>query len=161
MTTATPHEPPLSKISTSTQSTWKSTSSSSSASRYALDTDDHAPILVYRWDGGIEKTSQQELATSLDRDHQRCRVTKKPIPRGASIVEVKRHDLYMPNEMELYKEFPNYNSSLASIKLPSNIYWNRYLFGSYDKLYIISPETTPAITPTDNVSYKSDSDAER
>ncbi|GAM85322.1 hypothetical protein ANO11243_033270 [Dothideomycetidae sp. 11243] len=146
------HQPPISKVSTNTQTTWQTTtsgSSSTSASRYGLDVDDPASILVFDWDGSIEKTSQRRLCAELDRDGSR-RVTKKEIPKGCAYVEVRRHDLYLPYERELYKRLPNYNSSLASIRLPSSVYWSRYFFGSYDKLYIVSPEMSPANSPTES-----------
>lgn len=84
------------------------------------------------------------LTSALDdSDHRRQRVTKKEIPRFASNLEVKRHDLYLPTEQDAYRKYPNYDSSLASIRLPSNVYWGRILFGQYDNLFIISPETSP------------------
>lgn len=181
MTDSPPHNTPLSKISTGTQSTWRSTSSSesSSASRYALDAEDEAPILVFSLQygvAGIEKTSQKALCSKLDNgpstpqaDHlcasvtsglrsltssteirRPLRVTKKDIPRGTSYIDVRRHDLYMPYEKEQFSEYPNYDSWLAEIKVPSSVWWNRYLLGGYDKLYIVSPELSPASTPTDD-----------
>ncbi|TKX21567.1 hypothetical protein C1H76_6063 [Elsinoe australis] len=145
-------DPPLARLTTNTQQTWQtnsSNSSSSSATRYALDVEDHSPILVYRWNDGlsIEKTTQHELCQDLDRNRN-LRVTKKLIPKRTSYVEVKRHDLFMPYEQEKFRQFPNYDSSLASIRLPSNIYWSRNLFGSYDKLFIVSPEMSPANSPS-------------
>lgn len=164
-------DPPLARLTTNTQQTWQtnsSNSSSSSATRYALDVDDHSPILVYRWNDGlsIEKTTQHELCQDLDRSEymslpvytsntadvfsadRSLRVTKKLIPKRTSYVEVKRHDLFMPYEQEKFRQFPNYDSSLASIRLPSNIYWSRNLFGSYDRLFIVSPEMSPANSPS-------------
>lgn len=70
------------------------------------------------------------------------RVTKKLIPRGQSYVDVKRHDLYLDAEKESYAEYPNYDSSLASIKIPSLAYWSHMFFGNYEELYIVSPETS-------------------
>ena len=66
------------------------------------------------------------------------------IPRGTSHVEIKRHDLYLPDEKELYSEYPNYDSSLASIKVPTLAYWSRMFLGNYDELYIVSPESSPS-----------------
>lgn len=43
----------------------------------------------------------------------------------------------------MYSELPNYDSSLASVKVPSIAYWSRLLLGSYQDLFIVSPETTP------------------
>lgn len=56
---------------------------------------------------------------------------------------MKRHDLYLPYERDEYSKYPNYDSSLASIRLPPNVYWGRLLMGSYEDLFIVSPETTP------------------
>jgi len=71
-------------------------------------------------------------------------VTKKHIPRGTAYVEVKRHDLYLEEEKRLYAHFPTYDSSLASVKVPTLAYWSRMFFGGYDELYIVSPESSPA-----------------
>lgn len=71
-------------------------------------------------------------------------MTKKAIPRGISFVDVKRHDLYLPEEKSLYAEFPNFDSSLASVKVPSLAYWSRLFLGNYQDLYIVSPESSPA-----------------
>lgn len=43
----------------------------------------------------------------------------------------------------MYSELPNYESSLASVKVPSLAYWSRLLLGNYQDLFIVSPETTP------------------
>ncbi|KAF4551369.1 Hypothetical protein D9617_13g098670 [Elsinoe fawcettii] len=147
-------------LTTSTQQTWQtdsSNSSTSSATRYALDSGDESPILVYYWNDGlsIEKTSQQALCDVLDRNRG-LRVTKKSIPKRTSYIEVKRHDLFMPYEKDKYSQFPNYNSSLASIRLPSNVYWSRNLFGTYDKLFIVSPETSPASSPSSSFAASAD-----
>lgn len=134
----------LTKINTETRQTWQSDSShaSSTAIRYDLDEEDTSPILAYIYGGDISTTSQKDLCELLDQDTKRCRVTKKEIPRFASNLEVKRHDLYTASEQKEYRKYPNYDSSLASIRLPSNVYWGR-LFGGYENLFIVSPETSP------------------
>lgn len=62
----------------------------------------------------------------------------------ASYIEVKRHDLFLPNEQLEYNTKFNYDSNLASVKLPGNVYWSRLILGGYENLYIVSPETSPA-----------------
>lgn len=74
---------------------------------------------------------------------RRYRVTKKDIPRFTSVLDIKRHDFYIGHEHDAYRTLPNYDSPLASIRLPSNIYFSRSLLGNYQKLFIISPETSP------------------
>ena len=83
---------------------------------------------------------------------ENLRVTKKTIPRYTSYVDVKRHDLYLPEEKEMYAKYPNYDSNLASVKVPSLAYWSRLLFGSYSDLYIVSPETSPVSSQIDEDS---------
>ncbi|GAB7356967.1 hypothetical protein MBLNU459_g7807t1 [Dothideomycetes sp. NU459] len=135
----------LHKITTNTRRTWDSdaSSGSSTAIRYNLDEEDTSPILAYIYGGDISTTSQKDLCDLLDNDTKKCRVTQKPIPRFASNIEVKRHDLYLPYEREEYSKYPNYDSSLASIRLPPNVYWGRLIMGSYENLFIVSPETSP------------------
>lgn len=150
-------------------------SSSSSAERYRLDEFSTRPILLYKYRGRLETSSQKDLTTWLNKgrlanccllltgNHRanniRCadeklRCTKKLIPRGTSYLDIKRHDLYLPDEKELYSEFPNYDSSLASIKVPSLAYWSRFFLGNYDELYIVSPETSPNSSVADEESRR-------
>ncbi|KAL1590484.1 hypothetical protein WHR41_00534 [Cladosporium halotolerans] len=121
------------------------TSSSSASEKYRLDEQDEAPILLYKYRGGLQTSSQKDLCAWLDKDEnfEKHRVTRKPIPRYTSYVDVKRHDLYMPEEKASYEKFPNYDSSLASIKIPSIPYWSRMFLGRYPELYIVSPESSP------------------
>ena len=193
-------------------------SSSVTAERYRLDELDGRPILLYKYRGGLQTSSQKDLCTWLDKGEsynshmgkeiartirhrkdraegnrspmasqsgQSCRgldlllkppvtpcfppilldvlttrtdeslrVTKKAIPRMTSYVDVKRHDLYLPEEKELYSDFPNYDSNLASIKVPSLAYWSRMIFGSYAELYIVSPESSPSSSVADEDSRR-------
>ncbi|KAF2720028.1 hypothetical protein K431DRAFT_286182 [Polychaeton citri CBS 116435] len=117
-------------------------SSSSSAIRYGLDEEDKRPVLTYQYRGPLKTSSQKDLCAWLDKD-EKLRVTRKHIPRYTSYLDVKRHDLYLADEKEAYRQTPNYNSSLASVKMPMLAYWSRILFGSYDDLYIVSPESSP------------------
>ncbi|GAB1735298.1 hypothetical protein NU219Hw_g2938t1 [Hortaea werneckii] len=126
-------------LSNSTVSS-SSSSSSSSAERYRLDEFDTKPILLYKYRGGLQTSSQKDLCAWLDKD-EKLRCTKKPLPRGTSYLDIKRHDLYLPAEKPLYSGFPNYDSSLAAIKVPSLPYWSRIFWGNYDELFIVSPES--------------------
>ncbi|KAM3414016.1 hypothetical protein BST61_g10678 [Cercospora zeina] len=134
-----------------TDSTHSSTSTS--ASRYDLDEEDTSPILLYRYRGGLETSSQKDLCAWLDKD-ENFRVTKKEIPRLSSYVEVKRHDLFLPNEQREYRNTPNYDSNLASVKIPAMAYWSRLILGGYENLYIVSPETTPNSSVADDDSHR-------
>ncbi|KAM0714259.1 hypothetical protein Q7P37_010046 [Cladosporium fusiforme] len=150
------------------------TSSSSASEKYSLDELDDTPILLYKYRGGLQTSSQKDLCawldkgkpcfiiiilapppqaqttnpTSPDENFEKHRVTRKPIPRYTSYVDVKRHDLYMPQEKVSYEKFPNYDSSLASIKIPSIPYWSRMFLGRYPELYIVSPESSPSPSMT-------------
>jgi hypothetical protein len=155
------------------------TSSSSASEKYRLDEFDAAPILLYTYRGGLKTSSQKEICAWLNKgmspaphsaDHhatlasltycdvgkniERHRVTKKPIPRYTSYVDVKRHDLYLPEEKPMYASFPNYDSSLASIKIPSIPYWSRMLLGNYSELFIVSPESSPSSSIADDDSRR-------
>jgi hypothetical protein len=143
-------------------------SASTSSEKYDLDEFDDSPILLYKYRGQLETSSQKDLCAWLDKagmrstttSHSgrqapwnqpnkivadgRLRCTKKRIPRGTSYVEVRRHDLFLPPEKERYSSTPNFNSSLASIKVPFPQYLSNLFFGNYEDLYIVSPETTPS-----------------
>lgn len=156
-------------------------SSSSSAERYRLDEDDGSPILLYKYrGGGLQTSSQKDLCSWLDKGKfslsrsdrafgqniqyighanniptdEKHRVTRKPIPRLTSYINIYQHDLYLPDERERYAAFPTYNSDLASVKIPSLPYWSRFLLGNYQDLYIVSPETSPASSQADYESRR-------
>ncbi|KAI7181314.1 hypothetical protein KC316_g6177 [Hortaea werneckii] len=128
-------------------------SSSSSAERYRLDEFDTKPILLYKYRGKLQTSSQKDLCAWLDKD-EKLRCTKKPLPRGTSYIDIKRHDLYLPSEKDIYSGYPNYDSSLAAIKVPSLPYWSRIFWGNYAELYIVSPESSPASSVADSESRK-------
>ena len=96
-------------------------------------------------------SSHADITRSTD---ERLRCTKIPVPRGASYLYVKRHDLYMPDEKEQYSKYPNYDNCLASIKVPSLAYWSRMFLGNYDELYIVSPESSPNSSVADSDSRR-------
>jgi len=127
-----------------------SSGSSSSAERYQLDEFDTTPILLYKYRGGLCTTSQKDLCAALDKDeHLRC--TRKPVPRYCSYLDIKRHDLFLPEEKAEYASKPNYDSSLAAIKIPMGPYFGRIFMGTYDNLYIVSPECATSGSPTDSM----------
>lgn len=161
-------------------------SSSSSAERYRLDEMDGSPILLYKYRGGLQTSSQKDICHWLDKSEQvgsrsgrraagtdrtcrfyerddmlantladdKYRVTRKAIPRLTSYINIKRHDLYLDDERERYADFPNYNSDLASVKIPSIPYWSRLLLGNYQDLFIVSPESSPASSQADDESRR-------
>ncbi|KAI7267505.1 hypothetical protein KC345_g7905 [Hortaea werneckii] len=164
-----------------------SSSTSSSAERYRLDEFDTKPILLYKYRGQLQTSSQKDLCAWLDKGKllfssrpcfalhpyipyhpyearsqlttrpildEKLRCTKKPLPRGTSYLDIKRHDLYLPDEKEIYCHYPNYDSSLAAIKVPTLPYWSRMFLGNYDELYIVSPESSPAGSMADSESRK-------
>jgi hypothetical protein len=148
--------------------------SSLSAEKFRLDEFDEHPILLYRYRGDLQTSSQKELCAELDKGascskqrpvceyfsrtkgmvDESLRVTKKPIPRYTSYVDVKRRDLYLPWEQEEYAKFPNFDSNLASVKVPSSAYWSRIILGNYSDLYIVSPESSPTSSQADESSRR-------
>lgn len=172
MSATTQTEPPALKTDTGLMGSTHS--STSSAERYRLDEFDANPILLYKYRGGLKTSSQKDLCAWLDKGMQiarlllrdcpadvfgatdeNFRVTKKSIPRLCSYVDVKRHDLYLPEEKEQYSSLPNFDSSLASVKIPSQAYWSRLFLGGYDNLFIVSPETSPASSTASGDSKRS------
>jgi hypothetical protein len=168
------------------------TSTSSASEKYRLDELDESPILLYKYRGGLQTSSQKDLCAWLDKgkpkspaslyhshttnqtltdeNFEKHRVTRKPIPRYTSYVDVKRHDLYMPEEKAVYEKFPNYDSSLASVKIPAIPYWSRMFLGRYPDLYIVSTESSPSssvasgstrnVSPTTTFAHENPSSAE-
>jgi len=146
--------------------TWKSASTSGSTSSkasslFGLDEEDKSSILVYRYRSGcksLEVTTQQDLCKTLDQDDENLpfmRVTKKPIPRGNSRLEVRTEDLLPPGDVEKFAMKPTLKTSLANIGLPSSAYWKRLLFNSYPDLYIVSRSITPSPESSKNNSPES------
>ncbi|KAK5171187.1 uncharacterized protein LTR77_004331 [Saxophila tyrrhenica] len=133
-------------------------SSSSQMSRYGpLDEVDVSPILVYKYKSSVQMTTQRDLAAWFDKEDPHVRVTKKPIPRGSGRVDIKSEDLLLPEERDVNLGAAQSNEPIASVKLPRAAYWSRMLFGSYQDLYIVSPETGG----TRSSPYASDDEGER
>ena len=143
-------------------------STSTTASRYSLNDHDANPILLYnyRCPGGpdnkkLQRSSQKDLCEWLDKGASetndcrhstfaniipeeadvRHRVTRKPIPRFTSYLDIQRQDLFLPEEKDQYMGFPNFHSSLASVKVPSRVYWERAFGPRFQELFIVSGET--------------------
>ncbi|EGP86407.1 unnamed protein product [Zymoseptoria tritici ST99CH_1A5] len=151
---ATRTEPPSAHtIRTGLSDSTHSSTSSASAERYQLDQEDTNPILLYTYRGKLETSSQKDLCARLDKD-EKLRATRKQIPRATSYLDVRRHDLYLPDEKQQYADLPNYDSSLASVKIPSLAYWSRMILGNYQDLFIVSPETTPTSSVADDGSRR-------
>ena len=83
------------------------------------------------------------------------RVTKKPIPRGASRIDIHQGDLYLPEEREQYAEKISDTSSVANVGLPTVAKWKHMLMGSYDDLYIVFQTHTPTPESSKNNSPES------
>jgi hypothetical protein len=127
--------------------TWNSSSSNSANSqKYKLDESDQRDILVYRYRHGLAVESQSSLSKILDKNPN-LRCSRKEIPRGDSRIEVRQEDLYNEPEKSEYSKYPNSKTSLASIGLPSPVYWRRLLLNQFKDLYIVSPETSPNTSP--------------
>lgn len=89
------------------------------------------------------------------------RVTKKPIPRGNSRLDILGEDLLLHEERDRYAEKPTLKSSVANVGLPTMAKWKHMLMGSYEDLYIVwkshtltppcskdnSPENSQFVTP--------------
>jgi hypothetical protein len=136
------------------------TTSSKSSELFGLDEEDNNDILVYKYRSGsknLEVTTQRELCKALDSDPDLpfLRVTKKPIPRGNSRLEVRTEDLLMPEDLKRYASKPTLKSSLANVGLPSTAYWKRLLFNSFQDLYIVSRSHTPSPDSSPNTSPES------
>jgi hypothetical protein len=69
------------------------------------------------------------------------------LPRGKSRIDVRTEDLYNEPERSTYSKYPNMKSCLASIGIPSRVYWKRLLLNQYKELFIVSPESSPENSP--------------
>ena len=145
--------------------TFKSVSTSGSESSKAsslFDLDEHGtkPILVYKYRSGakgLEVKNERDLCSELDNDPSLpfLRVTKKPIPRGNSRLDILNEDLLAPSEREKYAEKPTLKASVANVGLPSLAKWKHMLLGSYEELYIVSRLHTPSPEASKNNSPES------
>lgn len=93
----------------------------------------------------IIKPSDTQLTCIQDPNLTFIRVTKKPIPRGNSRLDILGEDLMLPEEREKYCEKPTLKVSVANVGLPRLAKWKHMLLGSYEDLYIVSrsPSQTP------------------
>lgn len=142
--------------------TFKSISTSGTASSKAstlFDLDEHGskPILVYRYRSGakgLELRTEHDLCAELDQDPF-MRVTRKPIPRGNSRLDILGEDLMLPEEREKYSEKPTLKVSVANVGLPRLAKWKHMILGSYDALYIVSRSPTQSPNASQNNSPES------
>ena len=165
--------------------TFKSVSTSGTASSKAsslFDLDEHGSkaILVYKYRSGakcLEVKTESTLCAELDkgelpptsydpfssvntsRSPDPClpfiRVTRKPIPRGNSRLDILGEDLMMPEERKMYAEKPTLKASVANVGLPTLAKWKHMILGSYDDLYIVSRSVTPTPESSKNNSPES------
>ncbi|EOA83539.1 uncharacterized protein SETTUDRAFT_94576 [Exserohilum turcica Et28A] len=134
--------------------------SSKASSLFDLDEKSSKPILVYKFRSGakgLEVKTQRDLCTELDNDPSLpfLRVTRKPIPRGNSRLDILNEDLLAPSEREKYAEKPTLKASVANVGLPTLARWKRMILGSYDDLYIVSRSHTPSPEASKNNSPES------
>jgi hypothetical protein len=83
------------------------------------------------------------------------RVTKKPIPRGASRMDIHQEDLYMPEEFSMYADKISPKTSVANVGLPTMAKLKHMIMGSYDDLYIVFQAHTPSPGSSKNSSPES------
>ena len=90
------------------------------------------------------------------------RVTRKPIRRSASRVEIRTEDLILPEELEQHRNQPTVNTSVANVALTRAQHYKRLIFGTFPELFIVSrsptnsaassrktsPESSQHVTPT-------------
>ncbi|KAH7356321.1 hypothetical protein BKA66DRAFT_473641 [Pyrenochaeta sp. MPI-SDFR-AT-0127] len=136
------------------------TASSKASSLFDLDENGSKSILVYKYRSGakgLEVRTESALCAELDKDPSLpfIRVTKKPIPRGNSRLDILGEDLMMPEEREKYAEKPTLKASVANVGLPTLAKWKHMILGSYDDLYIVSRSVTPTPESSKNSSPES------
>jgi hypothetical protein len=83
------------------------------------------------------------------------RVTKKPIPRGNSRLDILGEDLMSPEERQKYSDKPTLKVSIANVGLPRLAKWKHMFLGSYDALYIVSRSPTQSPDSSKNSSPES------
>ncbi|KAI4635589.1 uncharacterized protein J4E87_000542 [Alternaria ethzedia] len=136
------------------------TTSSKASSLFDLDQNGEKSILVYKYRSGakgLEVKTERDLCTELDQDPSLpfIRVTKKPIPRGNSRLDILNEDLLAPSEREKYAEKPTLKASVANVGLPTLAKWKHMILGSYDDLYIVSRSHTLSPEASKNNSPES------
>lgn len=102
----------------------------------------------------IQERHHARSDTDLAPTDDRLRVTKKHIPTWTSYLEVEGKDFCLDHEKQQHAKSYNYHSSLASIKVPTMVYWSRLLFGHYKDLYIISRQSSAESSMMDDDSRR-------
>ncbi|KAJ4383155.1 hypothetical protein N0V86_001197 [Didymella sp. IMI 355093] len=133
------------------------TTSSKASSLFDLDENSNKGILVYRYRSdanGLDTTTEAALCAELDKHPNLpfMRVTKKPIPRGASRMDIHQEDLYDTEELGMYADKISAKSSVANVGLPTMAKWKHMVMGSYDDLYIVFQTHTPSPASSKNSS---------
>lgn len=129
-----------------------SSTSSISSRKFNLCETSTSSIIVYKMRSTATfLTTQRDLCRDLDKD-RKWRCSRKRIPRGTSRIDVLQGDLFNEPERTQYAKYPNQTCNLASIGLPSMVYWRRLLFGEFEDLYILSPENSAKTSPNESNS---------
>lgn len=136
-----PTEPP----STSLPNSNTTSSSTLSSHRFNISPTSHSPILVYKLRSGYTITTESALAHDLDAEPSRWRCSRKPIGRGMSRLHIQVRDTLVEPERSLAEGMPNQTNSVASLGLPTGVWWRRMLLGQFKELYIVSPESSSSV----------------
>lgn len=158
------------------------TSSSKASSLFDLNQTSRKSILVYRYRSGakgLEITTECDLCAELDngestrvrhrlpRPHALTpsspadpslpfiRVTRKPIPRGNSRLDISNEDLLLPDERERLATRLPPKVSVANVGLPTMAKWKHLILGSFAELYIVHRGHSPTPDSSANNSPES------
>ncbi|KAF2821645.1 hypothetical protein CC86DRAFT_302335 [Ophiobolus disseminans] len=136
------------------------TASSKASSLFDLDEHGNKAILVYKYRSGakgLELKTEHDLCAELDQDPNLpfMRVTRKPIPRGNSRLDILGEDLMLPDEREKYSTMPTLKVSVANVGLPRRAKWKHMILGSFEDLYIVSRSPTQTPESSQNSSPES------
>ncbi|KAI9652841.1 MAG: hypothetical protein M1831_006366 [Alyxoria varia] len=122
-----------------------STDSSESSRRFNLSPSSTSPILVYTVRSGSYHTStESQLCSDLDKEPGKWRCSRKPISRSTARLNIQVRDLLPEVERKhaTAMHYPNQTNSVASVGLPMGVRMRRMLFGQFQDLYILSPDST-------------------
>ena len=108
---------------------------------------------MYHLRNGYTITNEKELSTELDKAGGALRLTRKPIPRTCSRMEVQAADLQYDDERAHAEEMrnPNLYARIASVGLPKMVRMKR-MMGDFKQLYIVSQNSNRSLASSQESS---------
>jgi hypothetical protein len=97
---------------------------------------------------GLAIISKSMLPGLLEK--HKLQQTTKPIPFGATHLEIHQHDLLTPAQKVANAKYPNYDANVADVRIPVTVVLQRTVMGEgkFKELVILSEKRSESVEST-------------